>query len=652
MIFPEQRISRDYAIDEATLRLLTGATSSAHLREIRMLLAPVAADRNEPAWIRDALTTTLRLLEHAEGGAADADSALQRVIALLELVSTGGPEEPGSAASRVSCALPIESARDLLPQFIEESLDGLEQAEQALLELESNPAAIDAVNVIFRAFHTIKGTSAFFGLDAVSTLAHEIESVLCEVRDGRAEFTRATANLALACADMMRALVRGLDALVAGQDLEVPPGYVALLEQVKAASHTAAGPSRHVQAPAAPEQANATRRAESWLRVRTERLDQLLDLVGELVVAHSMIAADQLIQQERHGVLARKVQQTSKIVRELQTLSLSLRMVPLKPLFQKIQRLARDLAQSTGKQMQLITVGEETEVDRGMVEALADPLVHMIRNAIDHGIEGAAERIEAGKPATGTIHMSAEQVGGSVIIELRDDGRGLDTARILASAADRGIVERERNLTPTEIQQLIFQPGLSTCADVTELSGRGVGMDVVRRNIELLHGSVEIASTSGAGTTFTIRFPLTRAITDGMLVRVGSERYILPTAEIQTSFRPKPDNLVLAGGDGELAMLHGHALPVVRLHHVLGIDSAVTDPTEALLVVLGQNERRFALLVDDLLGQHQFVAKPVRGGMKPVAGIAGGAILGDGRVGLILDPGGLLEAARGMRSFH
>ena len=600
---------RKQVIEDAALRLLTGEIDSTRLFAVRSLLAPIAADESEAAWIRDALTTALTLLERAATGGTDADSALRRVATLLDLVSNGDAPAP-------SPALPIDAVRELLPQFVAESIDCLDQAERALLELESNPASAEAIDVVFRAFHTIKSTSAFFGLEVISSLAHETESSLCPVRDGDSVFTHTIANQVLASADTMRSLL---------QALTTP------------ATET---PQQHAID------------AESWVRVRTDRLDQLLDMVGELVVAHSMLAEDDAVQQERHGPLARKVQQTNKIVRELQSLSMSLRMVPLRPVFQKMRRLVRDLSQSTDKPVELVTDGEETELDRHMVEALGDPLVHMIRNAMDHGIETAAERIAAGKREVATIHLNAWHEGGSVVVELSDNGRGLDHARIVASAMSKGLIESARDLSPAEINELIFKPGFSTSTEVTELSGRGVGMDVVRKNIDAMNGRVEIASTPGHGTTFTIRVPLTRAITDGMLVRVGEERYIVPTNEIQTSFRPQPENLAKAGGDGELVMLQGKALPVVRLHHVLGVGSAETDPTRALLVVLGESENRFALLVDDLLGQQQFVAKPVTTGMSHVPGIAGGAILGDGRVGLILDPVGVFAAARRMQAFR
>jgi two-component system chemotaxis sensor kinase CheA len=373
------------------------------------------------------------------------------------------------------------------------------------------------------------------------------------------------------------------------------------------------------------------------MRVRTDRLDLLVDTIGELVIAHAMIAQDGVIERAGDEVLSRKVSHASKIVRELQDLSIAMRMVPLKGVMQKLARVVRDAALKSGKQIELVVEGEDTEIDRNTVDEISDPLVHMIRNAVDHGIEAPAERLAAGKPAAGTIHISAIQGGGTVLITLSDDGRGLDRSRIVTKAIARELIESERALTDRDVFELIFAPGFSTAEVVTDLSGRGVGMDVVRRSVEALRGRVDIDSVKGRGTTFSIRLPLTLAITDGMLVGVGAERYIVPTMNIQLSFRPDRDMLYTAAGRGEMVRLRDEILPIVRLSRVLGIGGAQTDPALALLMVVGSGERRCALLVDELLGQQQVVAKSLGAGFGRVPGISGGAILGDGRVGLILD---------------
>lgn len=578
----------------------------------------------------------------------------------------------------MSAALPLEAMREILPEFTQESLDWMAQAEAALLELEADAFNVEAVNVVLRAFHTVKGTSAFLGLDVLSGLAHDAESLLTAVRDDGVSFTRTHADLLLAAADATRALLEHARASIMQDAAGNPPEetYDTLRAQLRAVHGTGGVPVATDVAAASDDGHDHTQAWTAdaeWTRVRTRRLDDLLDLVGELVVAQSMVAQDAAVAGEPHGSLAGKVLQQSKIVRELQALGLGLRMVPLRPLFQRMQRLVRELSHQSGKDVTLITEGADTGIDRRMVEALADPLVHMIRNAIDHGIEPADERVSHGKPAHATLRLSASHAGGAVVIELQDDGRGLDRARILATAAARGLVTDGREPGDDEVWQFIFAPGLSTSESVTDLSGRGVGMDVVQRSIESLRGRIDIDSAPGTGTRFTIRLPLTTAITDGLLVRVGAERYIVPSMSVRSSFRPAADAVVVAasvnsaagcgtpdradaGGStaaahapttassaagAELVMVQNVPLPIVRLHGVFGVADAETNPARAVLVVIEEGRERFALLVDELLGQQQFVVKPLAGALQGLPGVAGSAVLSDGRVGLILDPAGL-----------
>jgi two-component system chemotaxis sensor kinase CheA len=369
-------------------------------------------------------------------------------------------------------------------------------------------------------------------------------------------------------------------------------------------------------------------------------------MVGELVIAESMISQDPTVKQGGHIELNRKIAHAEKIVRELQDLSMAMRMVPLKAPFQKVARLVRDLGSRSGKRVEFVAVGEDTEIDRNMVDFLGDPLVHMVRNSVDHGIEPPEERRAAGKPEHGTVRLAAYHASGNVVVELRDDGRGLDRDKIVRKAIQQGLIASAEGLTDKDVYDLIFAPGFSTADKITDVSGRGVGMDVVRRNIEALRGRVEIQSRPGEGTTFLVRLPLTLAITDGMLVRVGRERYIVPTINIHLSFRPPRSTLSTVAGRGEMVMLRDEIMPLVRLHRMFGVTDAKEDPTDALLMVVGDGSQRTALLVDELLGQQQVVAKTLGDGLGRVPAISGGAILGDGRVGLILDVNELLTLAR------
>ncbi|HET7565217.1 MAG TPA: chemotaxis protein CheA, partial [Gemmatimonadaceae bacterium] len=533
-----------------------------------------------------------------------------------------------------------------------------DDAQAALLAFESAPDDAEAINTVFRAFHTIKGTAAFLGLDRINVLAHRAESLLDRVRKGAARFTSAYADLALRSIDLLRVLLDAVDAALDGAPMRIPDAYDALLTQLTAPRSNRSGRASNDRGAeprqddalaldaAAPRPRTPDHDAASSVRVRTDRLDRLIDLVGELVIAQSMIAQDEAVRVSGHHGLSRTVAHAGKLTRELHDLSMSMRMVPLKGTFLKLARQVRDLAQKTEKQVELVIDGADTEIDRHMVDAIADPLMHMVRNAVDHGIELPAERERCGKPRTGVIRVSASHAGGSVVVELTDDGQGLDRERITRKALDLGLIAPDHTLSDREAFELIFAPGFSTAQTVTDVSGRGVGLDVVRRNIEALRGRVDIESEPGKGTRFLMRLPLTLAITDGMLVRVGAERYIVPTAHIQMSFRPERSMLSTVAGRGELVMLRGELLPIVRLHRLFGVDGAVTDPTAALLMIVGDGQRRTALLVDELLGQQQVVAKPLGSGIHTVPGISGGAILGDGRVGLILDVGAVVTIAR------
>ncbi len=322
---------------------------------------------------------------------------------------------------------------------------------------------------------------------------------------------------------------------------------------------------------------------------------------------------------------------------------MSMRMVPIKSTFQKMVRLIRDLARDSGKEVGLEMSGEDTEIDRNVVEELYEPMVHMIRNAADHGIETPGEREKSGKKRKGTISLRAYQKGGQIIIEIEDDGRGLDKAGIIDKAKSKNLITDEGKLTESEIYNLVFQPGFSTAKKVTDISGRGVGMDVVKKAIERLRGRVEISSRPGRGSTFRISLPLTLAIIDGMLVRVGQERYIIPALAVLESFRPSENQYSTVEGRGELIMCRGRLIPLVRLDRIFGVKGDSVHPWDGLVVAVEYEGEQKCLLLDELLGKEEVVIKSLSEGLKNIKGIAGGAIMGDGRVGLILDISGIFE---------
>ncbi|MFW5866628.1 MAG: chemotaxis protein CheW [Armatimonadota bacterium] len=542
----------------------------------------------------------------------------------------------------------------LLAEFVAEALDHIQNAEAGMLSVETNPGDVEAVNAVFRAFHTIKGAAGFLGLAAVQELSHKAENLLDRVREGEIQLTGGYADLALASSDALKEMLQDLDGWEEGPLPEPPAQFADLIEKLEDPDATvSAGVDVNARTPAPIDESDdASRRqrkpgqSTAGVRVSTDRLDSLINMVGELVIANAMLAQDEELRERSGQDVVRKIDQISKITRELQDVSMSLRMVPLSATFQRMARLVRDLARKSGKQIDLVTEGDDTEIDRNMVESISDPLLHMVRNAVDHGIEPPQERRDAGKPQTGTVVLRAYHAAGSVVIELEDDGRGLDRDRIYAKAVRNGVIPDGAQLSDEEVHRLIFSAGLSTAEQVTDISGRGVGMDVVRRNIEAMRGRIDISSAKGRGTIFSVRIPLTLAIIDGMLLRVGGERYILPTISILRSVRPEPGSVSTVNGRCEMIDLQGTLLPVLRLHEILDIEGATTEVTDGLVVVTEGTGSAVALLVDELLGQQQIVIKSLGDGLGDVPCVSGAAILGDGSVGLILDVDGLLTIAR------
>ncbi|PWU09386.1 MAG: hypothetical protein C5B50_27555 [Verrucomicrobia bacterium] len=379
------------------------------------------------------------------------------------------------------------------------------------------------------------------------------------------------------------------------------------------------------------------------MKVDTQKLDSLMDLVGEMVIAQSLVVQSDDLATVKSEQLTRDLSNFCRITKDLQRIAMSVRMVPIRPAFQKMNRLVRDLTARLDKQVELVITGEETELDRTIVEEISDPLVHMIRNAIDHGIERPEMRLERGKPARGRIWLSAYHQGGSIVIEVKDDGNGLDRERILAKAIQRGLVKSGEPLSDNEVFSLIFAAGLSTAELVSDLSGRGVGMDVVQRNIEKLRGKIEIASTSGQGSTFKIFLPLTMAIIDGLVVAIGEQRYIIPTLSVSESFRPSATMVHTIQGRGEMIQVRGRLRPLLRLYQELGITPTSSHLADGLVVVVESGGAARCIFVDRLIGKQEVVIKTLGETIRQSRFVAGAAILGDGCVSLILDPQALVH---------
>jgi len=386
--------------------------------------------------------------------------------------------------------------------------------------------------------------------------------------------------------------------------------------------------------------------ADTTLRVSIEKVDQLINLVGELVITQAMLAqngktADSALTQQMASGLADLERNT----RDLQEAVMSIRMIPMSMVFNRFPRMLRDLAGKLGKKVELVQVGEATELDKGLVEKITDPLTHLVRNSCDHGIELPAERVAKGKPEHGTITLAASHQGGSIVIEVRDDGKGLNRAKLLAKAREKGI-DAPDSMSDADVWALIFAPGFSTAEVVTDVSGRGVGMDVVKKNITALGGTVEIDSAEGYGMSVKVRLPLTLAIMDGMSIGVGDEGYILPLASVVESFQVKPDMVKTIGNSARVVRVREEYLPVVELERVFDVPRFDFEHVADIMVVVEAEGERIALLVDALLGQQQVVVKNLEANYRKVEHVSGATILGDGRVALILDMGSLVRAAR------
>ncbi len=386
------------------------------------------------------------------------------------------------------------------------------------------------------------------------------------------------------------------------------------------------------------------------IRVSAEKLDRLINLVGELVISQSMVTAvADSFTPDKLPRLQESVLAMERTCRELQERVMAIRLLPIKMAFGRFPRLVHDLATACGKKIELKLVGEETELDKNLIEAIGDPLTHLVRNSVDHGLETPGERLAAGKPAMGNLTISAYHEGGGIIVEVTDDGRGLARDKILAKARDRGLVGPEETLSDEAVYALIFHPGFSTAAAITDVSGRGVGMDIVKQAITRIGGSIRIETAPGQGTTMRLRMPLTMAIVEGQTMAVGEDVYIVPLTSIVESLRPQAGDLHQVTEAGEIVIVRGEIIPVLRLYEAFGIEPVITDPTLGSLVVVESDGRKAALFADELLGQGQVVIKSLEANYRKVHGITGATILGDGRVALILDVPALIRGEEGDR---
>jgi two-component system chemotaxis sensor kinase CheA len=549
--------------------------------------------------------------------------------------------------------------------FLAEALDHLGTIEAALLALDERPGDTTLLNDIFRPFHTIKGNAGALGVTSVQEVAHRVENLLDLARSGRLTMGPADVDVVLRAVDVLTSMIRDIGARLKGQPpTDLQPAAHALIDAVERRiagdgdAHGEEDAPRLAEAPAPAIGAKAesdpnptattSRRGEETasIKVDTRKLDSLVDAVGELIIVQSLIQEDPVLAARMDSRLAGNLGQLKRITADLQRSAMALRMVPIRQAFQKVSRIVRDLSRKAGKSIELVLSGEDTELDRKVVEEITDPLMHMVRNSIDHGIEPADVRATSGKRQQARLALSAYHQGGHIVIEIADDGKGLDTDKIKAKAIERGLIAPGATPSVDEINMMIFQAGFSTAEKVTEISGRGVGMDVVRRNIDALRGRIEIQTERGKGTTFQIKLPLTLAVLDGLIVGVGQERFVMPTTAVRESLRPQPAQVHNVQGQPRLVQVRDSLLPLVSLGDMFRLPHQ-TDPSQATVIVIEDAGAQVGLVVDALLGKQEVVIKTLGDAFGSVRGVAGGAILGDGRIGLILDAHGIVALGRG-----
>jgi two-component system chemotaxis sensor kinase CheA len=595
--------------------------------------------------------------------------------------------------------LSFENDPEMLAGFVWETGEHLLAIEESILLLEKDPSLMDCVHAVFRAFHTIKGLAGFLGLSGVQAIAHEVETLLDHARNLHIGITSEVVDLVLESSEYLgdevlhvkaRLEGTGLPSIRNNEDLlrqlrlltaevgQGPPQSGTIFEMVDPDTAVPQAPNLSVnldfespvvkplgipaakvllgsnpQFPSTPNSGAVPLQVSPMprndvagpsIRVETSKLDRLMDMVGEMVIAQTMLTNNPRLMGREDARIGAEVSQLARITSEVQRCAMSMRLTPIGPLFQKSAKIVRDLSRRNGKHVSLHLSGEGTELDKTIAEELSDPLLHMVRNALDHGIETTEERIAAGKNPMASLRIGAIHQGGQVTIFISDDGRGLNAQRILQKAIEKGLVDKHVQLDEDQIFNLIFAPGFSTAEKITDISGRGVGMDVVRKHVETLRGRIEINSQFGSGTTFLIHLPLTLAIIEGLVVVVGSHRYIIPIFSIREMFRPTSDMLFTAQGRNEMILVRGELFPMVRLHKRFSIPPRTENICDGLLVVCEFGRKQFCLFVDDLIGRQEIVIKSLSETFGRSKGLAGCAILGDGRIGLILDVEGIFHS--------
>ncbi len=528
--------------------------------------------------------------------------------------------------------------------FIVEAQEHQQNIDVMLLELEADPRNEGAFEAVYRSLHTIKGMAGFLNLVQCKDLARAAETVLDKHRKQGALLSPAAIDALLDASGVLQGYILRLQETVE-KDEEIifeaeVPGLVQRMYAIQVVAQTDAEEAEPARKEPKEERRGRVK-VEPTVRIHAARLDELGDLVGELTVLDSMIQATAA--RLRNDQLRGQLLEIKRVVVRLHDLAGQLRAIPVQGLFEKMKRLARDVARKTEKEINFVLEGGATEVDKSIVDALSDPMIHLIRNAVDHGLESPEDRVDSGKEATGTIKLNAYQQAGNLVIEVRDDGRGLDTEKIIRKAIEKGLIEPDHSLTKEAANQLIFKSGFSTQANVSDISGRGVGMDVVAKTVEKFSGRIEVDSELGCGTCVSLYFPLTLSVLDGLLVKIRGQRYVVPIRHVVRSIRPEPSCITNVMDQGEVLRSEHEFFPVARVGERLRIEGSSVELEDSFLVLVEAQAQKGALVVEEILGQSRVVVRSLGEGIGKIPGIGGAAVMPDGKVGLIFDVGEILS---------
>lgn len=564
--------------------------------------------------------------------------------------------ESGDAQKSAVDEVKIEITPEMIQNYISEARELAKKIEEEFLVLNNQPENKESIESAFRAIHSLKGNSGLVSFHDIEKLAHQIEAVLEALRSGEIKCESSTLNMILSALDVIKSSIEQVeesgDGTIDNVEIimeilsEALPDETCKESQNDKSELINKSEEKVSQKEPKPAQKQIKHEVKKRrdIRVDLSKLDNLVNLVGELLIADAMVSQNPNIAMLEDPNFNRATHYLHRIISDLQDVSMGLRMVPVEGVFKKMIRVVHDLSRKAGKKIKLELEGENTEVDRSVLDQLGDPLVHMVRNAADHGIENMNDRLAAGKPEGGKILLKAEQKANFIYIVISDDGRGLDREKILAKAIEKGVVDDSgENLTDSEVFQLIFAPGFSTAEKVTDVSGRGVGMDVVKKNIESIKGKVSIESTLGEGSKFIIQIPLTLATLEGMLVEVGGQKFTLPINSIRESLRPVAKNINVRPDGQEFMKIREEIVPVMRLHKIYGITPRHQHLSEGVVLIMENENRVFGLFVDKILYQHETVIKELTGHASGVISLSGCSILGNGEIALIIDVDGLLK---------